>query len=334
MIVIVLTDPNPLAAIKRFLCRAGYVLIPASILCIKYYPQWGRAYNPWTWEPMYTGVTTFKNLLGMTVLVGALATLWCAIRSWYELQGMRRWQHLGAEAVILAMSVYLLLTADSMTSFSCLMLAGTVMIVASRSFVMNRPWILHLTVAAAISIAVVALFFDNSGGMVKELGRNSSLTGRTAIWSEVIVLSRQFPWFGAGFESFWMGDRLLIMWRVVKGIQEAHDGYLEVYANLGWVGIALLGTLIVVGYRNVMDAWRRNVTIGTVKMGFFVTALIYSLTEAGFRMMSPVWLGFLLATITIPPRRLKRKMASVPSKVASLEPEPYPSLAATYKAGF
>jgi exopolysaccharide production protein ExoQ len=334
MIVIVLTDPNPLAAIKRFLCRAGYVLIPASILCIKYYPQWGRAYNPWTWEPMYTGVTTFKNLLGMTVLVGALATLWCAIRSWYELQGMRRWQHLGAEAVILAMSVYLLLTADSMTSFSCLMLAGTVMIVASRSFVMNRPWILHLTVAAAISIAVVALFFDNSGGMVKELGRNSSLTGRTAIWSEVIVLSRQFPWFGAGFESFWMGDRLLIMWRVVKGIQEAHDGYLEVYANLGWVGIALLGTLIVVGYRNVMDAWRRNVTIGTVKMGFFVTALIYSLTEAGFRMMSPVWLGFLLATITIPPRRLKRKTASVPSKVASLEPEPYPSLAATYKAGF
>jgi exopolysaccharide production protein ExoQ len=212
---------------------------------------------------MYTGVTTFKNLLGMTVLVSALATLWCAIRSWYELQGMRRWQHLGAEAIILAMAVYLLLTADSMTSFSCLMLAGTVMIVASRSFVMNRPWILHLTVAAAISVAVVALFFDNSGGMVKELGRNSSLTGRTAIWSEVIVLSRQFPWFGAGFESFWMGDRLLIMWRVVKGIQEAHDGYLEVYANLGWVGIALLGTLIVVGYRNVMDAWRRNVTIGT-----------------------------------------------------------------------
>jgi hypothetical protein len=51
-------------------------------------------------------------------------------------------------------------------------------------------------------------------------------------------------------------------------------------------------------------------------------------------MMSPVWLGFLLATITIPPRRLKRKTASVPSKVASLEPEPYPSLAATYKAGF
>jgi len=331
MIVIVLTDPHPLDAIKRFFCRAGYVLIPASILCIKYYPQWGRTYNPWTWEPMFTGVTTFKNLLGMTVLVCALSTLWCLIRSWSELRGKRRWQHIAAEVSILAMSIYLLLTADSMTSFSCLLLAGMVMIVASQPWVIRRPWILHLTAAAAITIAIVALFFDSSGDMVKELGRNSTLTGRTAIWSEVIVLARQFPWFGAGFESFWMGDRLLIMWKVVKGIQEAHDGYLEVYANLGAVGIAFLGTLIVIGYRHVIDAWSRNATIGTVKMGFFVAALIYSLTEAGFRMMSPVWLGFLLAVITIPPRRLKKEGVIAPPQWAAAEEEEEYSLAATYK---
>ena len=334
MIVIVLTDADPLASIKRFLCRAAYVLIPASILLDKYYPQWGRTYNPWTWEPMYTGVTTFKNLLGMTVLVGALSTLWCFIRSWYELQGKRRWQHMAAEVIILAMSVYLLITADSMTSFSCLILAGTVMIVASQSWVVRHSWVLHLTVAGAIGVAIVALFFDSSGGMVKELGRNSTLTGRTAIWSEVIVLSRPFPWFGAGFESFWMGDRLLTMWKVVKGIEEAHDGYLEVYCNLGWVGVAMLGTLIVVGYRHVIQAWHRSITIGAVKIGFFVTALIYSLTEAGFRMMSPVWLGFLLAIIAIPPRRPKRKPAAVPVELASLEPEPYPSLVTTYKGEF
>ena len=333
MIVIVLTDQDPLAAIKRFFCRAAYVLIPASILCIKYFPQWGRTYNPWTWEPMYTGVTTFKNLLGMTVLVGGLSTLWCLIRSWHELRGKRRWQHIGAELSILAMSVYLLLTADSMTSFSCLLLAGTVMVVASQSWVKRWPWILHLTVVVVITIAVVALFFDSSGDMVKELGRNSTLTGRTAIWSEVIVLTRQFPWFGAGFESFWMGDRLLTMWKVVKGIQEAHDGYLEVYANLGLVGVAFLGTLIVIGYRHVMDAWSRNVTIGTVKMGFFAAALIYSLTEAGFRMMSPVWLGFLLAISTIPPRRLKKEAVIAPPQWVAMEEEECASLATAYKGG-
>jgi O-antigen ligase len=206
------------------------------------------------------------------------------------------------------------------------------MIVASRSWVIRRPWILHVTAAAAVTIAVVALFFDNSGDMVKHLGRNSTLTGRTAIWSEVIVLARQFPWFGAGFESFWMGDRLLIMWKVVKGIQEAHDGYLEVYANLGLVGVAFLGTLIVTGYRHVMDAWSRDPIVGTMKMGFFVAALIYSLTEAGFRMMSPVWLGFLLAVITIPPRRLKKEGVIAPPQWTVAAEEEY-SLAATYKSG-
>ena len=333
MIAIVLTDRNPLFAIKRFICRAGYVLIPASILVIKYYPQWGRAYNPWTWEPMYCGVTTFKNLLGMTTLVCALGALWWFIRSVRVLEGKRRWQHLAVEGLILGMAVWLFITADSMTSLSCFMLAGLVMVAVNLPFVEKRPLFLHLAVVGAISVAIVALFFDSSGGMVKDLGRNSTLTGRTAIWSEVIVLSRQFPWFGAGFESFWMGDRLLTMWKVVKGIEEAHDGYLEVYANLGWVGIGLLASLIVLGYRNVLETFSRNRMMGTIRLGFFVSGLIYSLTEAGFRMMSPAWLGFLLASTSIPPLRLKKKAVVVPILDIVEEHEPYPSFATTRQAG-
>ena len=48
MVLIVLTDPEPTAAIKRLLARAGFLLIPPSILLIKYYPSLGRGYSPWT----------------------------------------------------------------------------------------------------------------------------------------------------------------------------------------------------------------------------------------------------------------------------------------------
>ena len=41
MALIVLTDANPFAALKRLMAQVGFVLIPASILLIKYYPGLG-----------------------------------------------------------------------------------------------------------------------------------------------------------------------------------------------------------------------------------------------------------------------------------------------------
>jgi O-antigen ligase len=331
MIVIVLTDPNQHAAIRRFLSRVGYILIPVSILFIKYYPDLGRSYNRWTWIPQYSGVTTFKNLLGMITLVCALGTLWCFVRTWRD-RPSRRWQHLFVQGAILGMSVWTFLIADSMTSFSCFILTGFVMVMANQSWIARRTVFIHLMVAGTIAISLTALFFDSSGDLVQTLGRNATLTGRTDIWRIVLELSSPRPLFGAGFETFWMGDRLEKMWQFERGIQESHNGYLEVYANLGWVGVALLVGLIVTGYRNILTAYHRDRALGSVKLAFFTTGIIYSLTEAGFRMMSPVWLGFLLAIIQVPAQSRKKKSIPVTVKAAAERPELYSALIATYEA--
>lgn len=337
MILIVLTDRDKIGAIQRFFCRAAYVLIPTSILLIKYYPQYGRSYDPWTWTPMYTGVTTFKNELGMTTLICGLGTLWCFVRTLQDRDKDRRWQHLAAHGLILGMVIWLLHIADSMTSLSCFVMAGTILVMASQPWVARRRSLIHVMIIGAIVLTAVALFFNPSGDMVESLGRNSTLTGRTAIWHIVIKLSNQSPILGAGFESFWMGDRLTAVWQVEKGIQEAHNGYLEVYANLGWLGIVALALVIVAGYRHVMQAYRRDRTLGSIKIALFTTALIYSFTEAGFREMCPVWLGFLVAIVAIPrirtqpgsalksARRAVRKKFEIPAYASSFSeasPEP------------
>src|SRR5437899_5295308 len=56
MVLIVLTDPDPSAAVERLVARLGFLLIPLSVLLIKYYPDLGRGYNAWTWTPYYAGV--------------------------------------------------------------------------------------------------------------------------------------------------------------------------------------------------------------------------------------------------------------------------------------
>lgn len=329
MIVVVLTDPDQYGSIGRFFCRVGYVLIPVSILLIKYYPDIGRVYDPWTWQPFNCGVTTFKNLLGMITLVCALGTLWCFIRSWRELRGKRRRRHMIVQGAMLLMSLYIFAIADSMTSLSCFLLAGTLLVLANQPWVTRRPALIHVMVAGIVALSVIALFFDSSGDLVKTLGRNSTLTGRTDIWRIVLQLSQPRPLLGTGFESFWMGDRLTTMDRFEKGIQEAHNGYLEVYANLGWVGVILLAALIVTGYRHAMMTYRRDRTLGSIKLALFATGIIYSLTEAGFRMMSPVWLAFLLGIIYVPLRGLKRQPAPVVARVAPEENQLHPPLVTT-----
>ena len=42
MVLVVLTDPDPKLAFKRLLTRAGFLLVPLSVLLIKYYPELGK----------------------------------------------------------------------------------------------------------------------------------------------------------------------------------------------------------------------------------------------------------------------------------------------------
>ena len=101
-----------------------------------------------------------------------------------------------------------------------------------------------------------------------------------------------------------MESRLKRIWaagELLFGINEAHNGYLEVYLSLGWIGVALLATLIITGYRNAMvAALRRDPDAGRLKLAFLVAAVTYAFTEAAFRIMGSIWVAFLLAITAVP----------------------------------
>ena len=48
VILVVLSDPCPLEAVRTVLRRLCYVLIPLSIVLIKYFSNWGRQYEIWS----------------------------------------------------------------------------------------------------------------------------------------------------------------------------------------------------------------------------------------------------------------------------------------------
>jgi exopolysaccharide production protein ExoQ len=295
MVLVVLTDPEPRAAVKRLLVRVGFLLLPLSLLYIKYYPELGRSYNRWTGMTVYNGVSGTKNGLGISCFIFGLASFWRLV-SLYE--GKRLSLGSGAavaHGVVLGIALWLLWLADSATAFGCF-LAGAVLILAARrpAFAAGTP-LLHLLVLALLLGGVFGLLVAPELGLAGAFGRDETLTGRTQIWAEALSMQAS-PWLGAGFETFWLGGRLerfaaIYYWRP----NQAHNGYLELYLTLGWVGIGLLALVCLWGYGKVMRLLRRDAEMGGLMLAFFVTALLYNLTEAGFKVTHPVWVVFLLA---------------------------------------
>ena len=302
MIFLIVTDVNPVAAIKRVLSRTGFILIPISVLLIKYFPDLGRGYHPWEWTPYYTGVTTNKNELGMVCLTFGLASMWRVLSEWNAPKENRPRGPMAAHMVILCMLVWLFHMANSMTSLSCFLMATGLMAVMSSRSLANRRATVHVFVAAILAVAASALFLNIGSGLVATLGRDPTLTGRTEIWGVVLNMTEN-PLLGAGFESFWLGDRLQKIWSLYWWHpNEAHNGYIELYLNLGWIGIGLLAAMIVVGYRNVIRVFRTDPDSGKLRLGYFISAIAYNFTEAGFRMICPVFTLFLLTITSLPVR--------------------------------
>jgi len=67
--------------------------------------------------------------------------------------------------------------------------------------------------------------------------------------------------------------------------------------NLGWVGIGLIALILLQGYRTTARAFRRDPALGGLLVAYVVTAAVYNITEAGFRMLDPLWFFLLLSLV-------------------------------------
>jgi exopolysaccharide production protein ExoQ len=300
MVLVVLTDREPSVALKRFLAWPAFLLVPISILFINYYPSLGRSYKLQNGKQLFLGVTNNKNLLGLMCLIFGLAAVWRVLHWLRDTERPNGNRPLIVHGAVLLMVLWLFSKANSMTSLACFVLASGLLVATGYPAVVRRRGLVHTLVLIVLAMASLVLFFDVGTGLVTAIGRDPTLTGRTELWNEIIQMAGN-PMFGTGFESFWQGSRLARLWSIHWWHpNQAHNGYLEVFLNLGWTGLALLALLIVKGYRNAVSMLSRGVEEGSLRLAYVVVGIIYSLTEAGFRLMSPAWICLMLASAVLP----------------------------------
>lgn len=296
MVLLVLTDRKPFAAFEKLLARVTFLLVPLSVLLIKYYPDLGRMYGRWDYKTYFIGVGLNKNALGAICLLCGVASLWRFLKDYRSNNGVSRNSRLLAQALILTMVLWLFSLANSMTSLSCFLLGSAVLIAGNLRAVVNNPKTMHFIIGTMVLVTISVLFFNANPGVLQTMGKDPTLTDRTEIWALIISLCEN-PLIGTGYESFWLGPRLQKIWSNYSWQPlEAHNGYLEIFLMLGWIGVTLLAIVLVTGYQNVFAAFIRNPQVGCAMLAYFTVGVVYNFTEAAlFRMMTPVWMFFLLA---------------------------------------
>jgi O-antigen ligase len=307
MVLLILTEPDPLESFTRLMKRCSYVIVFISVLFIKYYPE-GRAYDEWSGMPMNTGMTTNKNTLGCDCFILALFYVWHLLRVWKQDPGKERKWELIYTGFMLAWLTWLLYMAHSSTSIGVLILALSLMGFVSLKFVNRRQIGIYLLVIVAI-LGVAEVAFDLHKVIIAALGRNTTLTGRTDIWA-ILTHWDVNPLLGVGFESFWLGTRVDQIADLLGGlrINEAHNGYLETYINLGGLGLALTAAMLVSTYLKAQRDLTLNFHYGRFRLAYLAAFIVYNWTEAAFRTHCVPFFIFFLVAIDYP----------------QLEPEPLP----------
>jgi len=299
VILVVLSDADPLEAVRSFFRHLYYLLLPLSILLIKYFPQLGKQYSFWTGATEFVGAATSKNTLGLMCLLGGLFFFWDTVARWSKRKEKRTKKILRINVAFILMALWLLSLSNSATSRVCLSLGCLIVLAVHSNWGRRSPTLLKVLVPSCFVVYLILAFgFDLNGIFASQVGRDPSLTGRTNIW-DAVLSTHTNPILGTGYDSFWLGDRLNIVWRLAGTVNESHNGYLETYLNLGTIGLLLMIGLLLASYKVICNNLVPSPAFASLTLAMWLIALFYNMTEAS---LTPAFmcLTFLWGAVEVP----------------------------------
>jgi exopolysaccharide production protein ExoQ len=311
MALVVLTDPDPKQALRALMKRSAYVLVLVSVLFIKYFPEYGRGFDAWTGMGTNCGIATNKNELGYGCMIFGLFFFWNLLLALQFKNRKARRDEVILSVIFLALICWLLKLSSSATSLGCAVIGMMTIWLLGRRLI-NKRLIGVYVVMAILTIAVAEPIFGIYSGVLGVLGRDPTLTDRTEVWHDALALQPD-PIFGAGFESFWLGKRLDILWeKWWWRPNQAHNGYIETYLNMGWLGIVLFAGMIIGTFGKISRALLTDFEFARFRLGFLFVILAYNFTEATFKGVHLVWTVFYLIAVDYP--MFRRSRLSGPSR--------------------
>ena len=291
MALIIYSEKKPFQALESILRRAAYILIPLSLVLIKYFPVYGIRYTPWEGTRMGTGVTTHKNSLGILCMLLAFTIFWSILQRWHSKKLFKNKQALIADSFVLCIAIYLLTGGGggySATSLLIFSLSVVTLLILPLLRKLHTFIATHFEFSLLLLILLVMFFYTTLLPIITSaLGRNETLTGRSDIWTTVIEVADRNPILGTGYGGYW--GLVANAYSYHHGVKQSHNGYLDVYLQVGWLGIFMLLAFLKEFFKKVQKTLKFSRKIGIFGTCFVLQLLIYNYSEAAFIQASLMW---------------------------------------------
>lgn len=223
-------------------------------------------------------------------------------------------KHITALAVLPVLAA-LLYKTNSITGW---ILAGVVLVSVYALRWLRRLPPTEAFVVGIVAVAAVAgllVFVSTQFDFLLALfGKDSTLTGRTAIWDGAIEAILKHPFLGYGYSAFWMGMKgesanvvLATKWLVPA----AHDGFLDIWLQLGGVGLILFLISLIQGCRAALWCLRHGGGIAAEwGAGIMLLTVLYNLDETSLLIPRELlWVLYSLAFLNVRAMMVRQKAA-------------------------
>jgi exopolysaccharide production protein ExoQ len=286
---------------RRFAIVAAWSFLIVDILSscvIAFFPSLGISGNPYGWR----GIYFTKNGLGINSLYGMI--LFTALLT------NKKTAKLGMIGLIL--SSILLVGSRSVTSLISCVCALSIWMVLQAYLNNNKLFFISLVVSfLLVCLSGMWLYLTNNTEIViRNLGKDLTLTGRTPIWEGVLFFIKQSPWLGYGYGAVWIGKDYgigsFISDPMNYYVVNSHNGYLDLLLEIGGVGLALVLLVVIsILYKQFsnMGSSPRLKSSELWPVVFLVTLVIYNSTEANLLVQNSIawvfvaFLGFAMPGI-------------------------------------
>lgn len=274
-----------------------YFIAPAYV--IDYY------LHPGAW----TGLTGFKNAFGE--YMGVAVTLLLLIR-FRQLRWLRY--------VFLATAAVLLVLSHSANALVCCVLMVAAMPLWSLTRSNGERRLLVFAMTALLFFTGIVFVSGHTGPLFRMLGRDSTLTGRTHLWSMLLPAIAAHPILGYGYGAFWTGlkGEVLEVWIRAGWLAPlADNGYLDLCLSLGLLGTCVFLYVFVQSFRKAIGYVRSEPgPIGLWPVTFMCFFALHSVFES--TLLSTGGLSFLVFAATATSLAVDRKRVATASRTIGM----------------
>ena len=240
----------------------------------------------------WRGVFYHKNTFG-TYMALAMVSLLC-------LRTRTRAGQL-ARFVGVALSIVLVLGSQA---------KGSYVVMFALILLMFLYRLLHLYWKRLIPAATIALVLLGIGGIyvasnlptvLAVLSKDASFSGRIPLWTTVLTLSEGKRLLGFGFGGFWATNTYAVYSLVGWNASKAHNGFIDLLLDLGWVGVIIYAMNTVTAIFRSMKFVAREKTLES-QWPLLVLSLIllYNLVESDLLVPNSfLWAAYVVVTVSM-----------------------------------